>query len=136
MHALSCPKGGLPSIRHNEVRDLTATLLTEVCSQVATEPELQPVSQEEFSLSTAIMYRMVPGWTFHKQFVAARQVDLSPENFTISWLEIANITPRQLQWWCDVGYFQSINCHPKRFQLSRLANCEIVWAQINLPSCN
>ena len=52
-HALSCPKGGLPSIRHNEVRDLTATLLTEVCSQVATEPELQPVSQEEFSLSTA-----------------------------------------------------------------------------------
>ena len=25
-HALSCPKGGLPSIRHNEIRDLTATL--------------------------------------------------------------------------------------------------------------
>ena len=52
-HALSCPKGGLPSIRHNEIRDLTAKLLTEVCSQVATEPELQPVSSEEFSLSTA-----------------------------------------------------------------------------------
>ena len=52
-HALSCPKGGLPSIRHNEIRDLTATLLTEVCSQVATEPELQPASQEDFSLSTA-----------------------------------------------------------------------------------
>ena len=50
-HALSCPNDGLPSIRHNEVRDLTATLLTEVCSHVATEPELQPVSQEEFSLS-------------------------------------------------------------------------------------
>ena len=31
----------------------TVTLLTEVCSQVATEPELQLVSQEEFSLSTA-----------------------------------------------------------------------------------
>ena len=52
-HALSCPKGGLPSIRHNEIRDLTATLLTEVCSQVATEPELQPVSQEDFSMSAA-----------------------------------------------------------------------------------
>ena len=52
-HALSCPKVGLPSIRHNEIRDLTATLLTEVCSQVATEPELQPVSQEDFSLTTA-----------------------------------------------------------------------------------
>ena len=52
-HALSCPKGGLPSIRHNKIRDLTAKLLTEVCSQGATEPELQPVSPEEFSLSTA-----------------------------------------------------------------------------------
>ena len=50
---LSCPKGGLPSVRYNEIRDLTATLLTEVCSQVATEPELHPVSQEDFSLSTA-----------------------------------------------------------------------------------
>ena len=52
-HALSCPKGGLPSIIHNEIRDLTAKLLTEVCSQVATEPELQPISPEEFSLSNA-----------------------------------------------------------------------------------
>ena len=52
-HALSCSKGGLPSIRHNEIRDLTATLLTKVCSQAATEPELQLVSQEDFSLSTA-----------------------------------------------------------------------------------
>ena len=48
----SCSKGGLPSIRHG-IRDLTVKLVTEVCSQVATEPELQPVSSEEFSLSTA-----------------------------------------------------------------------------------
>ena len=52
-HAFSCPKGGLPSIWHNGIRDLTATLLTKVFSQVTTEPELQPVSQEDFSLSTA-----------------------------------------------------------------------------------
>ena len=52
-HALSCPKGGLPSIQQNEIGDLTAMLLPEVCSQVATEPELQSVSQEDFSLSTA-----------------------------------------------------------------------------------
>ena len=62
-HALSCPKGGLPSIRHNEIRDLTARLLTEVCSQVATEPELQPVPPDGLSLSTAYMYRRAPGWT-------------------------------------------------------------------------
>ena len=53
-HALSCPKGGLPSIRHNEIRDLTATLLTEVCSQVAVEPELQPVSQQDYLASANI----------------------------------------------------------------------------------
>ena len=47
-HALSCPKGGYPSIRHNEVRDLTAELLTEVCSGVAKEPMLQPVSSKRF----------------------------------------------------------------------------------------
>ena len=52
-HALSCPKGGLLSILHNGIRHLTATLLTEVCSKVASEPELQPVSQEDLSLSTA-----------------------------------------------------------------------------------
>ena len=55
-HVLSCPKGGLriPSLRHNEIRNLTATLLTEVCSQVCTEPELQPVhNHDEFHLSTS-----------------------------------------------------------------------------------
>ena len=53
-HVLSCPKGGLPSLRHNEIRDLTATLLTEMCSQVCTEPELQPVhNPDEFHLSTS-----------------------------------------------------------------------------------
>ena len=53
-HALSCPKGGLPSLRHNEIRDLTATLLTEVCSQVCIEPELQPVQHsDEFPLATS-----------------------------------------------------------------------------------
>ena len=37
-------KGGFPSIRHNKIRNLTATLLTEVCHDVCIEPGLQPVS--------------------------------------------------------------------------------------------
>ena len=41
-HVLSCPCGGYPSIRHNELRDITATLLTEVCHGVGIEPCLQP----------------------------------------------------------------------------------------------
>ena len=46
-HALSCPKGGFPSIRHNEIRDLTANLLTEVCSGVCIEPPLQPTTADQ-----------------------------------------------------------------------------------------
>ena len=52
-HALSCPKGGFPSLCHNEIRDLTANLLTEVCSNVCVEPELQPLSKESLKNRTA-----------------------------------------------------------------------------------
>ena len=52
-HALSCPKGGFPSIRHNEIRDMTANLLTEICYDVCIEPELQPLSGERFAHATA-----------------------------------------------------------------------------------
>lgn len=52
-HALSCPKGGFPSIRHNEIRDLTANLLTEVCSDVCIEPEMQPVTGEVLTGATS-----------------------------------------------------------------------------------
>ena len=41
-------------IWHNEIRDLTTTLLTEVCSQVVFEPELQPVSQWDYPSSANI----------------------------------------------------------------------------------
>ena len=38
--------GGLPSQRHNHIRDLTATLLSEVVSNVGVEPRLLPLSGE------------------------------------------------------------------------------------------
>ena len=47
---MSCPKGALPSIRHDRVRDITAQLLTEVCPNVAIKPTLQPLTGERFSL--------------------------------------------------------------------------------------
>ena len=52
-HALSCAKGGYPSIRHNEIRDLTANLLSEVCNNVCTEPELLPVTGENLTGASA-----------------------------------------------------------------------------------
>ena len=47
-HAFTCPHGGYPSLRHNEIRDITAQLMSEVCPNVATEPILQPVTNERF----------------------------------------------------------------------------------------
>ena len=52
-HALSCPTGGLPTVRHNELRDFTAQVMTEVCHNVCTEPPLQPLSGEILSRATA-----------------------------------------------------------------------------------
>ena len=54
-HALTCKRGGFPILRHNEIRDLTAKLLSEVCHCVATDPPLQPLSGETFSYRSAIV---------------------------------------------------------------------------------
>ena len=52
-HALTCSKGGFTIARHNEIRDLTASLLREVCTDVEVEPRLQPLSGEVFLHSSA-----------------------------------------------------------------------------------
>ena len=52
-HAMICHMGGIPTIRHNEIRDMTANLLTEICHNVAAEPLLQPLTNESFPHRTA-----------------------------------------------------------------------------------
>ena len=52
-HALNCPKGAFPSIRHNELRDFTGDLLSEVCHDVSIEPLLQPLEGENLDYATA-----------------------------------------------------------------------------------
>ena len=61
-HALGCPCGGFPSIRHNEFRDITAELLTEVCHSVGVEPTLQPLTGEQLSYRYLLILRMEPTW--------------------------------------------------------------------------
>ena len=39
-HALGCKNGGFVSLRHNQVRNLTVSLLHEVCHDVCEEPQL------------------------------------------------------------------------------------------------
>ena len=45
--------GGIPTIRHNKIRDITATLLTDICHNVATELLLQPLINESFAHRSA-----------------------------------------------------------------------------------
>ena len=44
-----CSHGGLFFIRHNEIHDLTAGLLQEVCYDVQVEPSLLPLCGETIS---------------------------------------------------------------------------------------
>ena len=50
---MDCKKGGFIHARHDNLRNLEAALLSEVCKDVAVEPHLQPVTGEEFDLRSA-----------------------------------------------------------------------------------
>ena len=52
-HALSCPYGGFPSIRHNEIRDVTTAMSRQVAHNASLEPSLQPLSGERFQHRSA-----------------------------------------------------------------------------------
>ena len=43
-HTLSCAKGGYVIMRHNQIRDLEAELMREVCTDVKIEPQLIPLA--------------------------------------------------------------------------------------------
>ena len=51
-HALFCLKGGLVITRHNELRNLTAKILGEVCKNVVIESLLTPLTGEELPKSS------------------------------------------------------------------------------------
>ena len=66
-YAFSCSFGSFPSIRHNELQDITAIYLV-VCSNVCTEPPIQPLSGEQFHCRST-------------NFEDGAQLDVSAENF-------------------------------------------------------
>ena len=59
-HAFSCLCGGFPSISHNKVLNLTASLLSEVCFDVGIEPDLQPLGCKLLCLEELILM-LLPG---------------------------------------------------------------------------
>ena len=52
-HAMVCKTGGFIHARHDNVKNLEASLLSRVCKDVAIEPSLLPVTGEEFVLRSA-----------------------------------------------------------------------------------
>ena len=56
-HAMSCKVGGFISIRHNELVDLTADLLSTTCKDVVKEPVLQPTPDSTEDLRADISAR-------------------------------------------------------------------------------
>ena len=52
-HAMICKKGGFVCMRHDEVRDITAQMLKEVCHDVAVEPQLLPLQGEQLARRSA-----------------------------------------------------------------------------------
>jgi hypothetical protein len=52
-HTMICKKGGFITHRHNELRDVTAEMLSEVCHDVNTEPELTALTGEHLNRRTA-----------------------------------------------------------------------------------
>ncbi|CAB3998446.1 Hypothetical predicted protein [Paramuricea clavata] len=50
---MDCKKGGFDSNPNNEVRDLEATVLSEVCKDVSIEPLLQPLTSKHYRHRTA-----------------------------------------------------------------------------------
>ena len=45
-HALNCKRGGFIAMRHNNIRDFEANLLSKVCTDVEIEPILLPTTRE------------------------------------------------------------------------------------------
>ena len=46
-HASSCKKGGFVTLRHIELRDITAEMLGEICIDVKAEPMLSEIEKGE-----------------------------------------------------------------------------------------
>ena len=47
-----CHNVGFPTLRHNEIRDLTANMLKKVCPNTCIEPDVQSLNGEAFRLRT------------------------------------------------------------------------------------
>ena len=52
-HSMTCKRGGFICFRHDEIRDITASMLREICNDVTVEPSLLPLHGEHLQYRTA-----------------------------------------------------------------------------------
>ena len=52
-HSMSCKKGGFITLRHNNIRDITAKKFGEICKDVAVEPVLLQLTGERMQKKSA-----------------------------------------------------------------------------------
>ena len=50
-----CPHGGFLILRHNDIQNITASLLSEMHPNVIIEPPLQPLSGEQLHFASSIL---------------------------------------------------------------------------------
>lgn len=51
---MSCKKGVFITLRHNEIRDVTAELLSRACKDVIVEPSLRNLNGEEKNMRRTV----------------------------------------------------------------------------------
>ena len=62
-HVVSCAKGGFTDMRYNQIWDIEAKLMEEVCKVVRIEPRLSPLTGETFRLRST---NTQPDWTYQQ----------------------------------------------------------------------
>ncbi|KAG0704427.1 hypothetical protein GWK47_002749 [Chionoecetes opilio] len=73
---MTCKKGGFVCIRHDEVRDLTASMLKEVGHDVSTEPTLLPLDGELLRYGDSQKPPLRLAWTLCSGILDQRAADL------------------------------------------------------------
>ena len=145
---MSCKKGGFITIRHNDLRDLTANLLTEVCKDVDIEPQLLPVTGETFENRTTnisnearVNIKSRGSWVRDQQaFFDVRVFDPNANWYLNKALPRCYITPLYSQFigvWKEnvepVCNFQSIKTPVELNSLLSKVFCYITWFVIFNP---
>ena len=69
VHALNCPTGAIPTIRHSEIRDVVTNILSEKCADMDVEPVLQLTGNEQDGARLDIKARGFWGGRFEETFL-------------------------------------------------------------------